>query len=287
MTTRSGNPTAGISGASIGTGSLPTTWEHPVPWDVFEKYFKGALNQDTRKVFNMLMENSKSLEDHLDTAYLKNSGGTVAGSATFTGSVTLPGTISLGGTLISTLNFPPTGSITMYGGSSAPAGWLRCDGTAISRATYPALFSIISTQYGAGNGSTTFNLPNLQGRFPLGGTSTRGATGGEENVTLTESQIPSHRHSGTTNGQSANHNHGVYVGMTMADGYLDTRFNFAGGTSGSNQGYGTNLQDYINNTALSPANSDHNHSFDTGYTGGGTSHNNMPPYQVVDYIIKT
>ena len=122
MTTRSGNPSAGISSSSTGTGNLPTTWEHPISWDALEKYFKGALHQDTRKVFNMLLENSKSLEDHLDTAYLKSSGGAVAGAATFTGSVTLPGTVSLGGTLISTLNFPPTGSIMPYAGSAAPAG---------------------------------------------------------------------------------------------------------------------------------------------------------------------
>ena len=117
MTSRSTNPatygSGGYAASALGATNLPTTWEHPISWDSLEKYFKGALNKDTRKVFNMLLENSKSLEDHLDTAYLKNSGGTVAGSTTFTGSVTLPGTISLGGTLISTLSFPPTGSIML------------------------------------------------------------------------------------------------------------------------------------------------------------------------------
>lgn len=301
MTTRSGNPSSGISGASTGTGNLPSTWEHPISWDALEKYFKNALNKDTRKVFSMLLENSKSLEDHLDTAYLKSSGGTVAGAATFTGSVTLPGTISLGGTLISTLNFSPTGSITMYGGSSAPAGWLRCDGTAISRTTYSALFSIIGTQYGVGNGSTTFNLPNLQGKFPLGGTSDRGTTGGEADVTLTSAQIPSHQHGvGTyTIPSVGNHDHSFGHTHDLTNKYF--QFSFGAGS-------GATLQALDNTGAAIPganvANSgvtssqsssttgaagahDHIISGSSGSTGGSGSHNNMPPYQVVDYIIKT
>lgn len=61
-----------------------------------------------------------------------------------------------------------TGTISMFGGASAPTGFLLCDGAEVSRATYAALFAITSTTYGVGNGSTTFNVPNLQGRFPLG-----------------------------------------------------------------------------------------------------------------------
>lgn len=77
----------------------------------------------------------------------------------------------------------PIGSVLPYGGTSAPANWLLCDGTAISRTTYASLFAVLGTAYGAGNGTTTFNLPNLRGRFPLGkaasGTgSTLGGTGG-------------------------------------------------------------------------------------------------------------
>ena len=63
----------------------------------------------------------------------------------------------------------PSGSVTAFAGSTAPAGWLKCDGSAISRTTYAALFNVIGTIYGAGDGSTTFNLPNLQvGRVPVG-----------------------------------------------------------------------------------------------------------------------
>lgn len=77
----------------------------------------------------------------------------------------------------------PAGGIQLYAGSSAPTGYLLCDGSAVSRTTYSALFAIISTTYGSGDGSTTFNLPDLRQRFPLGkstsGTgNTLGAIGG-------------------------------------------------------------------------------------------------------------
>lgn len=70
----------------------------------------------------------------------------------------------------------PPGQITMYGGSSAPSGWLLCDGSAVSRTTYAALFTAISTTFGIGDGSTTFNVPDLRGVFPKGaGTTSRTA----------------------------------------------------------------------------------------------------------------
>jgi len=74
----------------------------------------------------------------------------------------------------------PVGSIMPYGGASAPIGWLLCQGQAVNRATYSSLFAILGTAYGAGDGSTTFNLPNLQIRFPLGSGSgyALGAAGG-------------------------------------------------------------------------------------------------------------
>lgn len=115
------------------------------------------------------------------------------------------------GTLISTA---PTqiseiglavGSIVPYAGVAAPSGWLLCDGSAYSRSTYRTLFDIISTTYGAGDGATTFNVPDLRGRFPLGkaasGTgSTLGGTGGAIDHTHTG---PSHTHTLTTSVPSA------------------------------------------------------------------------------------
>lgn len=90
----------------------------------------------------------------------------------------------------------PAGGILMWGGAAAPTGWLLCDGTAVSRTTYADIFAAISTTYGVGNGSTTFNLPDMRQRFPLGkaasGTgSTLGATGGAIDHTHT---VPAHYH---------------------------------------------------------------------------------------------
>lgn len=60
----------------------------------------------------------------------------------------------------------PTRVILSYGGANAPTGWLLCDGRAISRTTFAGLFAVLSTSFGVGDGSTTFNLPDLRGRFP-------------------------------------------------------------------------------------------------------------------------
>ena len=105
------------------------------------------------------------------------------------------------------------GTIIPYGGSSAPSGFLLCDGSAVSRTTYSTLFGVIGTTFGVGDGSTTFNLPDLRGRVPAGkdnmggsaasrltGTTmspdgnTLGATGGSQTHTLTTSEMPAHAH---------------------------------------------------------------------------------------------
>ena len=98
----------------------------------------------------------------------------------------------------------PVGFMAMFAGSSAPTSWLLCQGQAVSRSTYSALFAVIGTLYGGGDGTTTFNLPNLSGRAPVGSGTASGATGatakilgskaGAETITLTEAQLPSHNH---------------------------------------------------------------------------------------------
>lgn len=62
----------------------------------------------------------------------------------------------------------PSGSISMYVNATAPTGWVKCDGSAISRSTFASLFAVIGTTYGSGDGSTTFNVPDMQGRVPVG-----------------------------------------------------------------------------------------------------------------------
>ncbi len=98
-----------------------------------------------------------------------------------------------------------TGEIKMWGTTTAPSGWLSCDGTAVSRSTYSALFAIIGTNFGIGDGSSTFNLPSLKGNVPVGYDAAQtefdaiGETGGSKTVTLTSAQsgVPAHSHSET------------------------------------------------------------------------------------------
>ncbi len=98
----------------------------------------------------------------------------------------------------------PIGSLMMWPTATAPAQWLICDGTAVSRNLYAALFSVLGTTYGAGDGSTTFNVPNLAGRLPRGvnGTYTLASTGGADSVTLAQNNLPNHSHSITDNGHA-------------------------------------------------------------------------------------
>lgn len=116
---------------------------------------------------------------------------------------------------LNNLNIVPTGSIMFFAGQTAPQGWLLCNGQSINRVDYKKLFSTIGTIYGIGNGSTTFNLPNLQDRFPMGkGTNNLGQVGGSNSITLTSSQLPSHSHTATVS-DNGSHSHS---GITTSNG---------------------------------------------------------------------
>lgn len=169
------------------------------------------------------------------------------------------------------------GMIMPFAGTIAPEDWLMCGGQAVSRVTYSSLFDVIGTAYGAGDGSTTFNVPDLRGRVPvgldnMGGTdagrlsvaNTRGGTGGEEKHTLTTAEMPSHNHTQTAHNHPLNFNNSA----------VSFGANFIAGSSST--GALGNAQPSMG--AVAPA---------IQNEGGSGSHNNMPPYLLVNYIIRT
>jgi len=134
----------------------------------------------------------------------------------------------------------PVGSVQMFAGSSAPDSWLLCGGQAVSRSTYATLFSLVGTTYGSGDGSTTFNVPNLSGRVPVGLDSgdasfdALGETGGAKTHTLDASEIPSHTHTVNDHTHSINHNHGAVTSSASGINHSHTMNHDHGSfTSGS------------------------------------------------------
>ncbi len=157
--------------------------------------------------------------------------------------------------------FTPIGCILPYGGSVAPSGFILCDGSAVSRTLYANLFSVIAILYGSGDGTTTFNIPDMRGRIAagkdnMGGVAagrltsagsgidgaTLGATGGAENVVLTISQMPAHTHTSATG--------------SIAGGAVPTATSIVSG------------------------------SITTSSTGGGAAHINAQPTMITNSIIK-
>jgi microcystin-dependent protein len=181
----------------------------------------------------------------------------------------------------------PVGTILMFGGSKAPPGYLLCDGLPVSRTIYAVLFGVLGTRYGIGDGSTTFNLPNLKNRFPVGlspGTAPASAlaqTGGEEFHTLTATEIPAHGHP-TGNANS-------YFQATAGEyAYLTTGSSDSAAYQGaitSAGGSGTGAYVYITPSDNPAGTGTAGLLSLTGNTGGGGTHNNMPPYITLNFII--
>jgi microcystin-dependent protein len=189
----------------------------------------------------------------------------------------------------------PSGSIFQFAGAAAPGGYLICNGSAVSRSTYAALFTAIGTTWGAGNGSTTFNLPDLRGRSPIGAGTGAGltaralaATGGEEGHQLAANEVPALSVTGTAEA-AGGHNHAITdPGHEHDVKYSDNNSGDAGVPGhGGNNNHTTTSQPAGTGISLAAA-ANHSHTVDgTANAGGGGIHNNMQPYAVVNFIIKT
>jgi len=181
----------------------------------------------------------------------------------------------------------PTGTVMPFAGTAIPnSDWLFCDNTPISRTEYADLFEVIGTTYGSGDGSTTFNKPDLRGRViagqdDMGGTSADrltglsgglngdnlGATGGSEDHQLGETEMPSHTH------------YAVKKNSADTDNYIlagDEVLAASGPASNINERYAlTETTEGDPDTAI------------TSSTGGDQAHNNVQPTIILNYIIKT
>lgn len=169
---------------------------------------------------------------------------------------------------------PPTGVISAFAGNAAPIGYLLCDGSAVSRTTYSTLYTLIGTTYGTGNGSTTFNVPDLRSRTIVGvgqgsGLTNRtlATTGGIESKILAISEMPSHNHSITDPGHA-------HTQTTVNDDFNNSPTNPPGFTT---DGGGSRTWNNINTNTT---------GISINNTGGGSAFNIMNPFISLNYIIK-
>lgn len=164
-----------------------------------------------------------------------------------------------------------TGTILPTVATSAPTGWLMCDGSAVSRTDYANLFNLVGTTFGAGNGSTTFNVPDLRGRSIIGvgqgsglSARTRGETGGAETQALSVGNLPAHQHFSFNNDATSSGSPNVTAANTPVKD----------NSTSSNATYTIHGTANAATVGLSSS------------VGSGTAHNNMQPFMALSYIIR-
>lgn len=162
----------------------------------------------------------------------------------------------------------PVGVVLPYVGASAPTGWALCDGQAVSRTTYAALFAVIGTAFGAGDGSTTFNLPDLRSRFIAGKGVATWSDALAESGGSADAVVVSHTHTGSTGSDSHNHPY----------------FNYGSNVTVGQSGSGVTIR---NGGGVADTSSDtHSHSLSISSEGVSGTNANLPPYLTMNHIIR-
>jgi len=170
----------------------------------------------------------------------------------------------------------PTATIVPWSSASVPSGFLDCNGAAVSRSTYAALFAIIGTTYGAGDGSTTFNVPNLEDNVTVGKSPSKsvGGTGGANTVSVTTS--------GNIAGSTAN--------ATLSTSQLASHDHSQGGRQGPQYVFpdSFSFRFYVpTNTGNTGSGDGHSHNMSANFTGNTANPSVVQPYLTLNYIIKT
>lgn len=218
---------------------------------------------------------------------------------------------------VNSIPYTPVGTVLSYAGITVPDGWLLCDGSEVNKTIYSRLFSVIGNLYGTPINNSNFVLPNLADRVPVGKTnsSSVGNFGGNNTVTLSVSQLPSHTHTGTTNSDGS-HSHtgttdtnGTHTHTVSDPGHTHTQttinddFNNSGGNppgfsadsagsrtwsniNSSTTGISINSNGNHAHSFTTSNAGNHTHTFTTNSTGSDNSIDIRNKYIVLNYIIR-